>query len=464
MSATAIADALKTRVLSPTEVVQAILTRIDAVNPRLNALVTVCAEEALAEARRAEQALSQGQPVGPLHGVPFTVKDSTDTAGIRTTMGSRLLSGNVPHADAVVVQRLRAAGAILVGKTNLPEFAGKAVTDNLLFGPTRNPWRTNLTPGGSSGGAAAAVSSGMGPLATGNDAGGSIRIPASCCGIVGLKPQFGRVPSYPYFDHWESLSHEGPLARTVADCALMLDAMTGPHWGDRHALPKPSFSFSEKTRPVVAGTSIVGSLDLGYARVSAAVEAAFRQVLEALRSLGARVTESNPAISSFDSILFTLINAELAAMLEAFGDEGRRSEFLHPLLQARIKAAQGISMLQYVQAGFERRRIASQLGKFLAPYDLMVTPTLGLPAWPLDAPGGYPSEIDGHSVQGLQWSLCHLFNLTGHPAISIPWSFSADGLPIGIQIVAQPHCEVSLLQAAAALEAVRPIRHFRPPL
>ncbi|MBM4205931.1 MAG: amidase [Gammaproteobacteria bacterium] len=464
MSAGAIAEAVRSRKVSPVEVVEAVLSRIDSVNGRLNAVVTLCTEEALATAHKAEQLVMGHHPIGSLHGVPFTVKDSTDTAQVRTTMGSRLMSAHVPETDAVLVQRLKAAGAILVGKTNLPEFAGKAVTDNLLFGPTRNPWGLDLTPGGSSGGAAAAVAAGMGPLATGNDAGGSIRIPASCCGVVGFKPQFGRVPSYPYFDQWESLSHEGPITRTVEDCALMLDAMIGTHWGDRHSLPNPGFHFAARLPTFRSEASVVASLDLGYARISRDVETAFRRAVDAMRSLGAQVTESEPKLGPFDDILFTLINAELAAMLAGFEDSDRQAENLHPLLQARLEAAKSISTRQYVQAGFERRRLSSRFGQFFEPYDLLMTPTLGTSAWRLDATGGYLSEIDGQAVQGLQWSLCHLFNLTGHPAISIPWDLSPEGLPIGIQIVGQPHGDLAVLQAAAALESVRPIRYFRPNL
>jgi amidase len=464
MSAAAIADAVREREISPVEVVEAVLKRIETVNGSLNAVVTVCAEQAVEAARLAENKVTRGEATGPLHGVPFTVKDSTDTARVRTTLGSRLMSRNVPDSDAVLVDRLKAAGAILVGKTNLPEFAGKAVTDNLLFGPTRNPWRADRTPGGSSGGAAAAVAAGMGPIASGNDAGGSIRIPASCCGVVGLKPQFGRVPSYPYFDQWETLSHEGPIARTVEDCGLMLDAMVGPHWGDRHALPAPGFSFAKHATNPLRGASVVASVDLGYARISRSVAIAFQQAVDALRELDVRVSECSPELGSFDSILFTLINAELATMLEDFGEAGHQAEDLHPLLQARIEAARSITMSDYVRAAFQRRKLSSRFGEFLAPYDLMLTPTLGTTAWSLDAPGGYLNEIDGEPVHGLQWSLCHLFNLTGHPAISIPWNLSPDGLPIGIQIIGQPHDELRVLQAASALESLRPIRNFRPTL
>ena len=455
-SAVALAAAIRVRQLSPVDAVRAVLDRLDRVNPLVNAVVTIARDQALAAAADAEAAVMRGDELGPLHGVPFTVKDTTDTAGVRTTMGSLLLADRVPQADAVLVERLKRAGAILVGKTNTPEFACKAITDNLLFGVTRNPWKLDRTSGGSSGGAAAAVAAGIGPIATGNDAGGSIRIPASCCGVVGLKPQFGRVPSWPYFEHWETLSHEGPIARTVADVALMLDVMAGPHGGDRFSLPKPGVRYLDAVVPDVRGMAVCASVDLGYARVGRDVRGAFENARTTLVELGAHVEDANPELGSAESIAITLINAELAAMLERYGERAEVPGAVHPLLRARVNAARGMTSDTYLQACFRRRELGARIGAFLDRFDVLVCPTLGLGAWPVDAPGGYASTIDGEPVKGLAWSLCHPFNLSGHPAITMPWGADRDGLPIGLQIVGRAGDEPSVLRVAAALEAARP--------
>lgn len=462
MSARELAHAIRTKLVSPVEVANAVLNRVDAVNPVVNALVTLTYDSTLEAAREAEAAVMRGDSLGPLHGVPFSVKDTTQTAGVRTTMGSRLLQDNVPVEDAVLVERLKRAGAVLIGKTNTPEFACKAVTDNLLFGPTLNPWKLDRTPGGSSGGAAAAVASGMGPLATGNDAGGSIRIPASCCGVIGLKPQFGRVPSYPYFEHWETMSHEGPIARTVVDCALMLDATAGPHWGDRLSLPPPAFSYVDTLTTDVSGLRIAFSVDLGYALVSGDVRRSFLEAVAQLDALRADIEEDGPELGSCESISVTLINAELAAMLARYGAAADLPGNLHPLLRARVAAARNMTAQTYLHATFQRREVAVRVGRFFDRYDVLVTPTLGTTAWSLNAPGGYVNAIDGYPVQGLQWSLNHPFNLTGHPAISIPWGMSTDGLPIGIQIIGQSCAEHVVLRVAAALEQARPWADRKP--
>src|SRR5213083_1644362 len=236
-SALEISGLVRAKKLSPIEVTDAVLSRIDAVNPTLNAFCVVAAEQARAAAREAEIAVTKGEPLGPLHGVPVSIKDVLFTRGLTTTGGSRLFADHVPDEDAIAVARLKAAGAVLLGKTNTSEFGHKAVTENPLFGVTRNPWNPALTPGGSSGGAAAAVASGCGPLALATDDGGSIRIPASFSGTYGLKPSFGRVPRGAGFPGLETLSHTGPITRTVRDAALVLDALAGPDDRDRHSLP-----------------------------------------------------------------------------------------------------------------------------------------------------------------------------------------------------------------------------------
>lgn len=464
MDARRLAAAIARRKLSPVEAVEAVLRGIEQDNPAINAYVLVMADAARADARRAEKMVTDGEPLGPLHGVPISVKDTTDVRGVPTTMGSRLRRHAVAPGDAAVVERLRRAGAIVVGKTNTPEFACKAVTDNMLFGPTRNPWATDLTPGGSSGGAAAAIAAGLGPLATSNDAGGSIRIPASCCGIFGIKPQFGRVPSYPTFRHWETLSHEGAMARTVSDAALMLDVIAGPHPADRQSLPPPQASFLKAAAPDVKGLRIAWSPDLGYATVGSEVQEAVSAALLQLETLGAAVEPIDLDLSDAEQIYLTLLNAELGVMVEELGPRSEIERDLHPLLISRADAGLAITARDYIRASFERRDFAARLARRLEGYDLLATPSIGLTAWPIDSPGGYARQVDDKPIRGLSWSLAHPFNLTGQPAASVPVGWSADGLPIGMQLVARYHDEAPIFRAAAAVEEAMPWAWRRPAL
>src|SRR5215831_7317845 len=267
LSAIELAAAIRTRRLSPVEVTAAILDRIAKLNPKLNAYCTVVPEAALAAAQQAEAAVMAGKPLRPLHGVPLSFKDLTVTAGIRTTFGSKIFEHHVPNEDAVVVERIRRAGAIVLGKTNTPEFGCKGVTDNRLFGYTRNPWQLDRVAGGSSGGAAAALAAGLGPLAEGSDLAGSIRIPASCCGVIGLKPSLGRVPHYPSPNCWTGFGVVGPMARTVRDAALLLSVMAGPDEHDPRSLPDTGEDFVSATEGDIDGLHAAWSADLGYAAV-----------------------------------------------------------------------------------------------------------------------------------------------------------------------------------------------------
>src|SRR5262245_15011512 len=266
-SAADLAAAIRDRKLSPVEVTNALLARIDAVNPRVNAYCTVVADRARAEARAAEAAVMHGNALGPLHGVPISFKDLTPTAGIRTTFGSKIFEHHVPEDDAIVVERARAAGAILIGKTNTPEFGCKGVTDNLIFGHTRNPWRLDRVAGGSSGGAAAAVAAGLGSIAEGSDLAGSVRIPAAVCGVVGLKPSLGRGARWPTLNAWTGLSHVGPLTRTVRDAALALSVWARPDERDPQSLPATGEDFARAAEGGARGLRIGFSSDLGYAPV-----------------------------------------------------------------------------------------------------------------------------------------------------------------------------------------------------
>ena len=355
MSAVDLANQIREKKISPVEVVKDLLGAIDRVNPEINAYVTVDKEGALAQAKKAEKAVMEGLDLGPLHGVPLSVKDAAFTKGIRTTMGSKLMEDFIPEEDAEFVARLKRAGAIVIGKTNTPEFATVPYTENLIFGVTRNPWNLARSTGGSSGGAAAAVAAGLGPLATGNDVGGSIRIPASCCGVFGIKPQYGRVPNFPIFHLWESMLHEGPITRTVQDAALMLEIMAGPHPGDRHSLLPPVGNLRGSLRNGVKGLKMAWSADLGFARVSREVREVCEKAARKFIDLGANVEESDPGFPNPERCYVTIVNAELSAALSRFGTLDTIKNKLTPQLADRLEINQKLTALDYLQATFTRR-------------------------------------------------------------------------------------------------------------
>jgi Asp-tRNA(Asn)/Glu-tRNA(Gln) amidotransferase A subunit family amidase len=442
---------IKEKTLSPVEIIRSFLGRIDKLNPKINAFVTICHKEALAQAELAEQSVMKRKKLGPIHGVPFCVKDNTYTKGVRTTMGSKLLQNYIANEDAILVARLKKAGGIMIGKTNTPEFASIPYTDNEIFGVTRNPWNQKMAVGGSSGGTAAAVAAGFCPIGTGNDAGGSIRIPASCCGVFGLKPQLGRIPSFPIFHQWESISHEGPITRSVSDSAIMMDIMAGHHWGDRHSIPiKPNFSRSIGEYP--KNIKAAWSPDLGYAKVSHEVKSLCEDAIKNFSNLGISIDPATPEIGNVEDTYLTIINAELGAMLSLFGPFEEVSKSIEPQLTKRIKPINNMTAYEYLKATFERRELSSRMGRFFTKYDILFTPTIGVTAWPIGLPNRIVEEVDGEKVSTRGWLLTYPFNLTGQPAASLPIGFSKDGLPIGIQIVGRAHEETTVLKIANAYQ------------
>src|SRR5262245_14585547 len=310
-SALDLAALIRAKAVSPVEVTDAVLARLERLNPRLNCFCTVTAEEARDAAVAAEVAVMTGEALGALHGVPFSVKDRVWTRHVRTAGGSRLFADHVPEEDAVCVERLKGAGGVMLGKTTTPEFGHKGVTDSPLFGITRNPWNSSLTPGGSSGGAGAAVAAGLGPLAIGTDGGGSIRIPASFCGLYGLKPSFGRVPQYPAFRGWETFSHTGPLTRSVRDAALMLDVIAGPDDRDRYSLPGDGGpSFVAACDAGIDGLSVAWSPDVGHAAVDPEVVDLCAQAAERFEALGCHVEVVSPTWDNPEETFRVLAAAE----------------------------------------------------------------------------------------------------------------------------------------------------------
>lgn len=461
MPAAEMAAAVKARKLSPVEVVDAVLARIDRLNPTLNAYCTVTHDEARAAAKAAEAAVMRGDETGILHGVPVSIKDLIMTKGVRTTWGSRLFERFVPEEDAPVVERLKAAGAIVLGKTNTPEFGFKAVTDNPVFGPTRNPWSLAHTPGGSSGGGTAAVAAGLGPLAVGTDGGGSVRIPCSCCGLVGLKPTLGRVAAAPTYGGLETVSHTGPMTRTVRDAALMMNAIAGPDPRDLSSLPADGTDYVAEVGRGVQGLRVAWTPDWGYAPVDPEI----RQITEAgarrFTQAGCRVDEANPGFQSPEARFVVVFTASMAARLGDRLPEWR--DRFDPGLVQMLEEGAKHSAVQFVHAANWRRTLSDAFVKFFTRYDLLLTPTLAAPPLPVGV--DYYEEIGGHKVNPPGWlAFTYPINMTGYPAATVPCGWTTAGLPVGLQIIGPRFADALVLRAAAAFEGVSPWAAKRPAL
>ena len=462
--ATELVRLYRARKISPTEVMQAVLARIDAVNPGVNAYVTIVREAALAGARRATAALRRGATLPPLHGVPVSIKDLTATKGIRTTWGSKEFEHHVPSEDALVVTRLKAAGAIVVGKTNTPEFGAGGNTFNAVFGATRNPWNLALTCGGSSGGAAVALATGMGPLAHGSDLGGSLRTPASFCGVVGFRTTPGLVPVYPRELAWDSLAVSGPMARTVADTALMLSVVAGPD--DRAPLSYDvdvrSFPAAVR-RPSIRGWRVAWTPDLdGLIPVDAEVARVASGATGVFRSLGARVTTASPSFAELNDIVLGTRGLSMVA-LHADRLPRWRAE-MQPGLLWNIEQGLALTPRDIARAEKLRSALWERVRRFMERYELLVLPTVAVKPFPVEQ--AYPTEIEGKRLEDYtRWfSLTYAISVTGLPVISVPAGFTRDGLPVGIQIVGRRRQEAAVLAAAAAFEAAAPWTGRVPPV
>ena len=464
--ATELVDLVRRRVVSPVEIAEAAIRQLEAENRRLNAVVTPTPERALDAARAVERAVMAGEELGPLAGVPVTIKDLLMTRGVRMTRGSKLYEHFVPEESTPVVERLEAAGALNLGQTNTPEFGWKGATDNRVFGPTRNPWSLEHTSGGSSGGAGAAVAAGIGPIAAGTDGAGSIRIPASFCGIFGIKPSFGRVPVYPA-SAAEPLSHTGPMTRTVRDAALMLDVIAGPDERDRNSLPEREFDYLsyvdtslEEDRPL-SHLRVAWSADLGYAVVHPEVATLTAAAARRFEELGCVVEAAHPGFKDPHDTLDTLFYGNIGALLAEYLP--RRRDDLDPGLAAGIEQRAGLDGYAALRAYHQRAALWDIVRRFFDRYDLLLTPTIATPAFELGIDG--PTEIDGRSIAGLRWTpFTYPFNLTGQPAATVPCGFTRDGLPVGLQIVGRRYADHEVLLAAAAFERIAPWADRRPPL
>lgn len=442
---------------SPVEATQAVLSRIEALNPLLNAFCLVDADAALSAARASESRWqahrSSGAPVGELDGVPASIKDLILTRGWPTLRGSRTIDPQQAwDVDAPATARLREAGAVLLGKTTTPEFGCKGETNSPATGITRNPWNTGHTPGGSSGGAAAAVAAGLGPLAVGTDGAGSVRIPAAFCGNVGLKPSFGRVPAYP-LSPFGSVAHLGPHTLSVRDAALMMNVLKKPDARDWTALPADSTDYTVGLEDGVRGLRIAYSPTLGYAQnvhpeIAAAVAAGVRQ----LQALGAHVEQVDPGFE--DPLEITTGLWFLGAHTVWSGLTPQQQAVTDPDFRAEAELGARLSALQVQQLNQRRGALGSHMRQFMQRYDLIVTPSVAVPAFEARPAGTVP--MDPQAMLG--WTpFSYPFNLTQQPAISVPCGLTSQGLPMGLQIVGPMFGDALVLRAARAFESVQPV-------
>lgn len=462
--ATELALLIRNRQLSPVELVDAVLARIDALNPKLNAFLTVDADGARAAAHAAEAAVLRGDDLGLLHGIPVSIKDLEVTAGLRCTYGAKFYENNIATMDGVVTERIRQAGGIITGKTNTPFYGHKDMTDNLLGEPCRNPWHLDRTPGGSSGGAAAAVAAGMGPLAHGSDGAGSIRIPAALSGVFGMKASFGRVPNFPNPDIWTGRTHQGPLTRTVADGALFLQVLAGPDPRDPLSIDnQPDDYLTAVAQPFEAlrGLRIAWSEDFGYAAVDPEVRQLTRAAAQRFADFGCQVEAVDPGWADPRDLGGLAWCVSFAARLG--GQYRQKPEWFEPSLAAMIEYGLLATGVDYVNVSLQRTAFQQFAQRFFTQYDLLLTPQMPLGAWPVDQP---PTTIEGKPTPSMfdRLAFTFPFNMTGQPAASVPCGFTSEGLPVALQIVGRWHADTLVLQAAAAFEQAQPWAGLWPKL
>lgn len=451
-----LAELIHKKQLSPAELMQACFDRIDETNEVLNAWTGMRdRDELLAEARETGDRIARGDDPGPLAGLPFGVKELEDLKGFPSTHASVPFRDNYPKWDSTEVARLKGAGAIAIGKTNSPEFGYTAVTKNLLFGVSRNPWNTERTPGGSSGGSSAAVASGQVPFCTGSDGGGSIRIPSSWTGLPGFKCSQGRIPKGPSeMLDWTDFSVYGPMVRTVRDAALFTDCVVGTSETDPTCLPHPGYSYVDVLEKLPKGLRIAWSADLGYANVEPDVRRACEDGVRAFEEMGHKVDAIGKVFDDL-GLLWGRVSATAtyAAIHEKLAEE--KDRFGRAFLKGTM-VAKKMTWERFGEAHRARAKLVNQLAEFFEKYDLLLTPTLPFDA--IDARGAWPTEIDGKPLKNALHVVPFTppFNVSGHPAISVRCGFSDRNLPVGLQIVAPRHRDDLVLQAGYAFEQARP--------
>lgn len=462
LTATEMAAEIRAGRLSARETMQAHLAQIERVNPQVNAIVTLHAEQALAAAAAADEVQARGEPLGPLHGLPVAHKDLMRTQGMRTTFGSRAFEDYVPAKSALAVERQQQAGAISIGKTNTPEFGAGAQTFNAVFGATRNPYDVSKTCGGSSGGSAVALATGMVPLADGTDMGGSLRCPANFCNVVGLRPSVGRVPQVPALGGWDTLSVSGPMARTVQDLALYLSVMAGPDARDPLAIAEDGARFAAPLAADMRGKRIAWNLDMGGLPVDRRVSRLIDAQRAVFEQLGCVVEDAGPDWRDAHEIFMTLRAYSFELQLGAVMDQ--HPGVLKDAVVWNIEAGRKLTGTQLARAEKLRSALFTRMHHFMEKYDFIVLPVNQVPPFPVEQQ--YVTEIDGVKMDNyIDWMRsCYLVTATTHPAISVPCGFTDDGLPVGLQIVGRHRGEWDLLRIAHAFEQATGAGKTRPAL
>ncbi|MGW1423741.1 amidase [Bradyrhizobium manausense] len=465
LSATELRPLIANKQISPVEITRAVLARAEALQPELNCFITLCGDEAMEAARSAERKVMTGEPLGLLHGLPVTVKDIVNTKGVKTTFGAVPYKDNVPTEDAVAVAKLRSEGAILIGKTTTPEFGSKCLTDSPLFGRTRNAWSAERSSGGSSGGAAVAVASGIAPLAIATDGGGSTRIPAACNGVVGLKQSSGVIAHSQALDAFGNQTYVTPMTRTVADTALMMQAMAGEDACDPWSIgvPVPDFIGTAAARGDLRGQKILFCASPPGRPVSSDVAAAFKASLDRLANLGAELEEFSGEGYDVEpiwrAINHTVWRSRFSKLVAEHGSA------LSEAFVKQIALATNVSGVDYQEAMFARTALFRRVQSLLVRGHLLAMPTITRTALPVDQDLFGKIEIDGRQFDSVRphwfpWTMP--FNMTGHPAISLPCGFGRDGLPIGLQLVGRFRRDAELLRASALFEASHDLLARRP--
>ncbi len=469
MTAEEIVEGIKKKKFSATDLIKSTITRMEILDKEIHAYCTPTPELALKAAKEIDKKISKNEDPGPLAGVPVGIKDLVCTKGIKTVSGSYFYKDFVPEEDDVSVERLKNAGAIILGKTNAPEFGYSGAGHNPVFETTRNPWNTDLTSGGSSAGSCASVVTGVSPFAIASDGGGSIRIPSSLSGTYGMKASMGRVPlypgcrdeRYPGVSSWESIEHIGPVSRTVKDSALMLSVISGPDDRDRHSLPKADFNWVDCVKTDIKGCKVGFSMDWGYAAVDKEVREIILNAAKIFeKDLGCEVIEDNPGWKNpyNDFWALVILESDLKGMRKLdMENPGKMSPHLSGLIN-RPWTAEDLT-----NATIGRKHVVNCMWKFMRKYDFIITPTLACPAFAVHTQG--PEKIEGKMVEPFEWlHFTFPINMTGQPAASIPAGYTKEGLPVGLQIIGKHLDDPMVLRASAAFEKASPWLGKRPPI
>jgi amidase len=460
LTAVELAEKIRSKEVSAKEVMEIHLNQIEQVNPKVNAIVTYLPEQAMEGAGAADEMLAKGEAVGPLHGLPIAHKDLVETKGILTTYGSPIFKDNVPDQDALIVERLKKAGAVTIGKTNVPEFGAGSQTFNKVFGETLNPYNLGRTCGGSSGGAAVALACGMIPIADGSDLGGSLRNPANFCNVVGLRSSPGRVPKWPATVGWAPFSVQGPMARTVQDVALMLSAIAGPDPRFPISIAEPGDIFARPLERDFKNVKVAWSMDLGGVPVDSRTADTIEKQRGVFESLGCVLEERFPDFSGADEAFKTwrawVFELQYGELLKTHRDQMKDTVIWN------TEAGEKLTGPQIGQAEIKRTALYHRMREFMETYEYLILPVSQVP--PFDVKQPYITEINGIKMETyLDWmKSCYYISVTGHPAISVPCGFTTDGLPVGVQIVGRHQDDIGVLQLAHAFEQATGFWKQRP--